>query len=199
MKNQKTTDKEFILSLLVLVLSSYIVSDFLDKRETPKISKGSVDVVLEPVPVEEVTSSVPSLYNSNQRISVTEKELDCLSRNIYFEAAHEPYIGKIAVAHVTYNRVLDKRWGDSFCGVVYEPKQFSWTNNPKLRNSIPSGRKWVSSQHAARMFIRGVRVKNFENVNHYYANYIKPPEWSRGMARVGVVSKHLFYVGKSEN
>ena len=33
------------------------------------------------------------------------KQLDCLTRNIYWEAATEPFEGKVAVAQVTINRV----------------------------------------------------------------------------------------------
>ena len=32
------------------------------------------------------------------------KQLDCLTRNIYWEAASEPFEGKVAVAQVTLNR-----------------------------------------------------------------------------------------------
>ena len=33
------------------------------------------------------------------------KQLDCLTRNIYWESASEPFEGKVAVAQVTINRV----------------------------------------------------------------------------------------------
>ena len=41
------------------------------------------------------------------------RQLDCLTRNIYWEAASEPFEGKVAVAQVTMNRVQDGRFGDS--------------------------------------------------------------------------------------
>jgi spore germination cell wall hydrolase CwlJ-like protein len=48
------------------------------------------------------------------------KQLDCLTRNIYWEAGSEPFEGKVGVAQVTMNRLNDGRFADSVCGVVYQ-------------------------------------------------------------------------------
>jgi spore germination cell wall hydrolase CwlJ-like protein len=47
-------------------------------------------------------------------VSAQEKirQLDCLTRNIYWEAASEPFEGKVAVAQVTMNRVQDGRFAE---------------------------------------------------------------------------------------
>jgi spore germination cell wall hydrolase CwlJ-like protein len=52
------------------------------------------------------------------------KQLDCLTRNIYWEAASEPFEGKVAVAQVTLNRVEDGRFANTVCGVVYQKNVF---------------------------------------------------------------------------
>ena len=65
------------------------------------------------------------------------QQLACLTRNIYYEAASEPFEGKVAVAQVTMNRVETGRFGRDVCGVVYQKNvvyekvicQFSWTCN----------------------------------------------------------------------
>jgi hypothetical protein len=62
------------------------------------------------------------------------KQLECLTRNIYYEAASEPFEGKVAVAQVTLNRVESGNFANTVCGVVYEKNvvyqkvicQFSW-------------------------------------------------------------------------
>ena len=46
------------------------------------------------------------------------KQISCLQKNVYFEAAVESTAGKLAVAHVTYNRVKNKYFPDNFCDVV---------------------------------------------------------------------------------
>jgi hypothetical protein len=45
-------------------------------------------------------------YNSLTQES--QKQVDCLAQNIYFEAGHEPHEGKMAVALVTLNRLQGK-------------------------------------------------------------------------------------------
>ena len=71
------------------------------------------------------------------------KQLDCLTRNIYWEAASEPFEGKVAVAQVTLNRVESGKFANTVCGVVYQKNvfyekvvcQFSWfcEGNHKIR------------------------------------------------------------------
>ena len=51
-------------------------------------------------------------------INVSSKDVDCLAKNIYYEAGSEPEEGKVAVAMVTINRVRDGRFGKSICSVV---------------------------------------------------------------------------------
>ena len=52
------------------------------------------------------------------------KQLDCLTKNIYWEAATEPFEGKVAVAQVTMNRVDSGRFGNDVCGVVYQKTNY---------------------------------------------------------------------------
>lgn len=56
-------------------------------------------------------------------------ELECLAKNIYFESRGEPQVGQFLVAFVTINRVKDDRWPNTICDVVYQHKQFSWTQD----------------------------------------------------------------------
>ena len=52
------------------------------------------------------------------------RELDCLTRNIYWEAANEPFEGKVGVAQVTLNRVESGKFASSVCAVVYQKNVF---------------------------------------------------------------------------
>ena len=56
-------------------------------------------------------------------INVSSKDIDCLAKNIYYEAGSEPEEGKVAVAMVTINRVRDGRFGRSICSVVSQRTQ----------------------------------------------------------------------------
>ena len=58
-----------------------------------------------------LSATTPSHAESN-------KDLDCLTSNIYYEAGNEPEEGKVAVGLVTINRSNDDRFPKSICGVV---------------------------------------------------------------------------------
>ena len=153
-------------------------------------SKGSVEVTLEPLPEvkKKVEYTGPQLYNNRTKIVFNnKKEFDCLARNIYYESRGEPYIGKIAVANITFNRA--EKVG-SFCEVVNQPNQFSWTKVKDIKK--PSGKQWFSSRHAAHMFANGVRVTNLEKSKHYHADYVNPI-WDNDMTKVATIGGHQFY------
>jgi len=68
--------------------------------------------------VSEVSDRLQSFVSSITQPVINVKDLTCLARNIFFEAANEPEEGKVAVGLVTLNRVQDGRFGNSICGVV---------------------------------------------------------------------------------
>ena len=53
-------------------------------------------------------------------IKVREKQLDCMAMNIYREAGHESFEGKVAVAQVVMNRVNSGKFAPDVCGVIYQ-------------------------------------------------------------------------------
>lgn len=62
-------------------------------------------------------------------------QVNCLAKNIYYEARGESLRGKLAVGFVTLNRVRSSHYPDTICGVVkqnylqfgrYKVCQFSW-------------------------------------------------------------------------
>ena len=55
-------------------------------------------------------------------------EVVCLAKNIYFEAGNQPLAGKVAVAHVVFNRMEHSAYPKDICGVVYQTK---WRENWK--------------------------------------------------------------------
>lgn len=136
------------------------------------------------------------IIDTKNKVKVSVKELDCLARNIFYEAGVEPYEGKIAVAQVTYNRLgMRKNWTD-LCKVVYAKAQFSWTLDPKKKNKTPHGPLWEESKLAAVDFAYGSKIPELEKSDHYYATYIKKPRWAKKMTRVTKIGQHAFYTQK---
>ena len=62
-------------------------------------------------------------YNST--MSVSNEEIYLLACIIDWEAAYEPYEGKLAVANVVLNRVRSSNYPNSITGVIYQKSQFS--------------------------------------------------------------------------
>ena len=191
----KTSDYGIIILLSVGLLANSIADIRLEKRVSKLEKRGSVEVTLEKVPEVSPTPintyNGPRLYNNKTKIVFHDsKQFRCLAENIYREARGEPYIGKISVAQVTYNRA--EKVG-SFCDAVFKPNQFSWTLNKNLKR--PHGPEWVAAKDAARMFVHGVRVKNLEQTDHYHANYVSP-YWNESMRHTATIGSHLFYASK---
>ena len=99
------------------------------------------------------------------------KQLECLTRNIYWEAASEPFEGKVAVAQVTMNRVESGRFGSGVCGVVYQKNvfyekvvcQFSWycEGNHKVKAVHPP--LWRESEEVAKkVLLEGFRLPSLK-------------------------------------
>src|SRR5690554_1426460 len=85
----------------------------------------------------------PVISYENVTRSLTEApetSQECLALNLFFEVRDEPMGSWLAVAFVTINRVIDPRFPDTICEVVWEPKQFSWTHDGK--SDVPDVSKY---------------------------------------------------------
>ncbi len=131
----------------------------------------------------------------------TEREnLDCLARNVYFEARGEPAAGMRAVAEVTMNRAASRLYPGTLCAVVYQKNwdpirrryvgAFSWTEFDAL--PAPQGEAWRRAQEAAEsVYYRRVPAA-LPGVLHFHATHIRP-EWSREKTLVARIGRHAFY------
>ena len=134
-------------------------------------------------------------------VSVTErtKQLDCLTRNIYHEAATESFEGKVAVAQVTMNRVESGRFARDVCGVVYQKNiiyekvvcQFSWTcNGTSSVKPIYLAHYKESEEVAKKVLLENFRLPSMKSAIYYHADYVNP-RW--GKPQVAKIGRHIFY------
>ena len=135
------------------------------------------------------------LVKTKEKVALSQKDFDCLAKNIYHEAGVEDRAGKVAVAQVTMNRVKEGTWGNSVCKVVHAKSQFSWTLNKKKLAEKPKGELWDQSLAVAREFATGVRVKGLENSQYYHAEYIRDPKWAKAKQVAKQIGQHIFYKG----
>jgi spore germination cell wall hydrolase CwlJ-like protein len=149
-------------------------------------------------------------YNDNISVDV-KAEVMCLAKNIYFEAGTESTAGKVAVGVVTMNRVEDRRWPSTICGVVeqavysqwwLEAKgkkvpvrhkcQFSWFCDGKSDNPYP-GETWEESvKIAEQIFFVNPYQGLLNGATHYHATYVNPA-WAKHFKVVARVDNHIFY------
>lgn len=131
---------------------------------------------------------------------VRHAELTCLARNIYFEARGESIMGQFAVAEVTMNRVLSKRFPDSVCTVVHEKRwdairkryvgAFSWTELDFLKK--PKGKPWARATKVAIAAYDKQEAAKVPGALFYHAERINP-QWSRTKKMVAKIGRHKFY------
>jgi spore germination cell wall hydrolase CwlJ-like protein len=130
------------------------------------------------------------------------KQLDCLTRNIYWEAASEPFEGKVAVAQVTINRVESGRFAPDICSVVYQKNvvydkvicQFSWFCDGSSKNRPIYPAHWKESEEVAKkVLLEGFRLPSVKNALYFHADYVNP-RW--GKPQVAKFGRHIFYAEK---
>lgn len=148
--------------------------------------------VMAPVNEVETVTKIETV-KVNDKVVMSEADVQCLAKNIYHEAGVESRAGKIAVAQVTVNRLKSKSYGKTVCKVVYAKSQFSWTLSKKLRNEKPKGELWKESLAIAKEFARGIRAKGMANIDHYHTDYIRKPFWAAKKTALIKVGQHIFY------
>jgi len=156
---------------------------------------------------------VPSIYMGDgkfqhpkqQKPILDPVQLDCMAKNIYFEAAVESTAGKIAVAQVTLNRVSSQYYPNTVCGVVKQGKhyangfpvrdrcQFSWYCDGK-HDEPYQGKMWKESTDLARYILTHPNLRDItDGSTHYHADYIPNPRWADERSRTVKIDTHIFY------
>jgi N-acetylmuramoyl-L-alanine amidase len=136
------------------------------------------------------------IVKSDRHVSYTANDVDCMAKNIYYEAGVEGRVGKYAVGHITMNRLDTGYWGKSVCDVVYSKDQFSWTRLKKLPKPDPNG--WVEAQSIAWDVLHGYQVRSLKKSLFYHADYIKAPRWADIDQKATQIGRHIFY-NKAKN
>lgn len=131
------------------------------------------------------------VIHTGHRVQYTKSDVDCLARNIYYEAGTESDVGKYAVGQVTVNRVRTGYWGKTVCGVVYAPAQFSWTLQKRL--PAPDAKLYSHCREVAETVLDGYGVEGLDSSLFYHADYIRTPTWADVNHRVRQIGQHIFY------
>ncbi len=144
-------------------------------------------------------------YTSTDVVSIKtrEKQLDCMAMNIYREAGHEPFEGKVAVAQVVMNRVNSGKFAPDVCGVIYQKSvvmervvcQFSWFCDSATKTRPVNQTAYNESYEVAKkVILEGFKLDVLKDALYYHADYVNP-RW--GFEKIGKIGNHIFYRGKA--
>jgi spore germination cell wall hydrolase CwlJ-like protein len=123
------------------------------------------------------------------------KQVLCMAKNLYYEAAMEPYEGKLAVAQVTMNRANSSKFPANICDVVYQKTgstyQFSWVGLKV--NEIKNKYAWEECLIVARKALTQAKLHDtiYKTQAMYYHNTSVNPAWK--LKYVAKIGNHLFY------
>ena len=131
-------------------------------------------------------------YYSVPGQTLSQKELQCLALNVFHEARGESLAGQVGVAQVTLNRVaMQHRGKKTICAVVFDPKQFSWTDRAG-KSPKPTGKHWQAILQVAHQVSLGLRVHGLDTALYFHRKHLRTP-WQQGMQLLLVIDNHLFW------
>lgn len=180
--------------LFALIFFTMFVPFDLQHRAMQKYEAEQATTALLASQIETLSHQVEFLNLSYERKQAVMREVECLARNIYFEASGESTAGKIAVATVTVNR-LREGYAKTICGVVKQKRngicQFSWVCQGKTY--ISSRQDFEIAQRIAENIL--ISKKNYgtmQGATYFHADYVSP-SWKESKEFVKKIGRHLFY------
>ncbi len=147
------------------------------------------DVVApEPEPVRAPT--LASLVSAQPQPADLPRELNCLAGAIYFEAKSESLSGQLAVGRVVVARSKSGRFPNSYCGVVFQPSQFSFVRGGTMPGIARASRQWRNAVAIAQIAHEGSWRSPVEGALFFHASHVSPA-WR--LTRIARVESHVFY------
>jgi hypothetical protein len=119
--------------------------------------------------------------------SAGSEDMNCLATAVYFESRGEPMEGQLAVAQTIINRVESGRYASTVCGVINQPKQFSYDRSRTPR----AGSDWETARAIARIAMDGMWQEVAPRALSFHARRVSP-NWA-GKTRVATIGNHIFY------
>ena len=134
--------------------------------------------------------------------------LIALTLNVYEEARSESLHGQQAVADVTINRVIDKRWPDTIESVVLQRRQFSWVGaagiktswelveyQQRLLDTMNNNEIELNAYRQAEAVARKALTTGYKpryTFTHYHEKSLKLV-WTQGHTKSLTIGTHKFY------
>ena len=135
--------------------------------------------------------------------------VECLALNMYHEARGQGSAGLLGVSSVVFNRVKDKRFPNTICGVIYQAKlkqnwkgnmvpvlhkcQFSWycdgkSDKPRNKKTYKKMLDFADAILSNKLLYLDIT----DGATHYHADYVNP-KWSKTLTLITKIDDHIFY------
>lgn len=129
------------------------------------------------------------VISQSNSISMTDDERYWLEKLVEAESANEPYLGKLAVANVIANRVLDDDFPNTVDGVIRQPGQYSpWEDGSIYKRTASADTKKAISE----VFNKGNRVIPKETM-YFMATYVNNNWMDNTRIYIKTIGGHKFY------
>lgn len=146
------------------------------------------DAQFEPAPVK--ASSLAAMVAAQPQPGELSRELNCLAGAIYFEAKSESLAGQLAVGRVIVARSKSGRFPNSYCGVVFQPSQFSFVRGSSMPSIPRSSKQWKNAVAVAQIAHANSWRSPVEGALYFHAAFVSPG-WH--LTRLGKIDNHVFY------
>ena len=135
------------------------------------------------------TLQAKSINDSSQVQKLSKAQIECLSKVAYHESKGESDKGMLAVIHTTLNRVKDKRFPKTVCGVVYQKSQYSWTKyNPKVKEQ----EQYARAERLAKEVVDGKHKDNTYGAL-YFVHVKINRNWLEKLTYTCTIGNHKFF------
>jgi len=128
-------------------------------------------------------------------LAYSEEAVFYLTQALYFEDALGSVECQLMIAHVVQNRMLDHRFPNTIKEVVWENRQFSFTQDGKHERMLIESTR-ARLEQLARLVLGGYSLDTTGGANWYYNPAIADPVWKDDYQVFTKCGKHVFLIEK---
>lgn len=162
-----------------------VLQDGVGLSSTPAAEASETDAA-----AEKPYSSLAAMVADTDVTAPLDEQARCLATTVFYEARSETAEGQLAVARVVINRAKQVRFGNDLCGVVRQPKQFSFVRSGVIPQPDTSHPHWKRAVAISLIALENKWASAAEGALFFHARRVNP-SWSR--PRVAAIDNHIFY------
>ena len=157
-----------------------------------------ITVALSPLPTAPAIAPAPPFVLATTNPADRANAEHCLAQAVYYEAGFQPPAGQRAIAQVVLNRVRDRNFPSTICGVVYQGWrrrtgcQFSFVCDGSLWRRPPTAEEMASAEQVARQALGGYVEASVGTATHYHSWRVSP-DWTDTLIQTARIGDHIFY------